>query len=206
LLWGIEFRIHAERRAGYQDRKGERRVYRDIPEDLRRWIEPVVEDHGCELVDIDSQLGSSRSRLLRITVDRKEGDGRVGVERCAEISREIGTQLDAQDAIPGSYRLEVSSPGLDRVLAREKDFAAACGQEIKLKTRRPIAGRRRFKGRLIDFVQGDAVIAVDGEEFRIPFEAVEKANSIYQFSPADFARPESTPDEDGRGAAGGRNR
>ncbi len=187
-------------------------MYRDIPEELRRLIEPVVADHGCELVDVDSRFGSSGSGLLRITVDRSEGDGRVGVERCAEISREIGTQLDANDAIPGSYSLEVSSPGLDRTLSRDKDFAAACGQEVKLKTRRPVDGRRRFKGRLIDFKEGIAVLQVDGEAFEIPFEDVEKANSIYQFSPADFAKrpegecPKAENDEARGGKSGGTNR
>jgi ribosome maturation factor RimP len=174
---------------------GTRRVYRDIPEDLRKLIEPVVDDCGCELVDVESALGSSRSGVLRITIDRKEGDGRVGVERCAAISREIGTQLDANDAIPGSYSLEVSSPGLDRILAREKDFAAARGKDVKLKTRRPVGGRRRFKGRLIDFDEGIAVLMVDGEEFRVPFADVEKANSMYQFTRSDFAK---TAEPDGK--------
>lgn len=161
-------------------------MYRDIPEDLRNLIEPVVQDHGCELVDVESRTGSSRASLLRVTIDRPEGDGRVGVERCAEISREIGTQLDVSDAMPGAYNLEVSSPGLDRILSREKDFAAACGQEIKLKTRRPVDGRRKFKGRLIEFSDGTAVLAIDGEEFRVPFAEIEKANSMYQFTRADF--------------------
>jgi len=162
-------------------------VYRDIPEDLRRLIEPVVEQHGCELVDVENASGGGRSGVLRITVDRKEGDGRVAVERCAEISREVGTVLDAHDAMPGSYNLQVSSPGLDRLLSREKDFAAACGQEVKLKTRRPVGGRRRFKGRLLGFDGGIAALLVDGQQFEVPFEEIEKANSLYQFSRADFA-------------------
>ena len=162
-------------------------VYRDIPEDLRSLIEPVVEDHECELVDVETVTGSSRRGLLRITIDRKEGDGRVAVERCAEISREIGTQLDVHDEIPGAYNLEVSSPGLDRMLSREKDFAAACGQEVKLKTRRPVGGRRKFKGRLLEFSDGIAVLSVDGNRFQVPFAEVERANSMYQFTRADFA-------------------
>jgi len=149
-------------------------------------IEPVVQDHGCELLDVESLAGSSRAGLLRITIDRREGDGRVGVERCAEISREIGTQLDVSDLMPGSYNLEVSSPGLDRMLSREKDFAAACGQDVKVKTRRPVGGRRKFKGRLLDFSEGIAVLSVDGAEFRVPFAEIEKANSMYQFTRADF--------------------
>jgi ribosome maturation factor RimP len=166
-------------------------VYRDIPEDLRRLIEPVVEDHGCELVDVDNVAGASRSGLLRITIDRKEGDGRVAVGQCAEISREIGTQLDMNDAISGAYNLEVSSPGLDRMLSREKDFVAACGEQINVKTRRAVDGRRKFKGRLLDFSDGIAVLAIDGEEFRIPFSEIERANSMYEFTRADFSKSEA---------------
>ena len=115
-------------------------MYRDIPEPLRALIEPVVEDAGCELVDVLLARGRP-PWLLRITIDTPAGDGRVPIERCADVSREIGTQLDAADAFPVSYRLEVTSPGLDRVLAREKDFAAACGAEVQLETRRPLDGR-----------------------------------------------------------------
>ncbi len=181
-------------------------MYRDIPEDLRRLIEPVVEDHGCELVDVESAGGSSRAGLLRITVDRKEGDGRVAIEKCAEISREIGTQLDvneaASGALAGSYKLEVSSPGLDRVLSREKDFVAACGGQVKIKTRRPVGGRRKFKGRLLDFSEQTAVLSVDGEELRVPFAAIEKANSMYEFTRADFAASRDAGDKQ----SGGGNR
>jgi ribosome maturation factor RimP len=171
-------------------------MYRDIPEDLRRLIEPVVEDHGFELMNIEN-VGAGPA-LLRITIDRPAGDGRVPVEQLAAVSREIDTQLTTVDsdassggtsigqAISGSYRLEVSSPGLDRMLAREKDFAAACGNEVKLKTRRPLDGRRRFRGKLVDYKNGVAHVAVDGDEVLIPFVEVEKANTVYTFSSADF--------------------
>ena len=126
--------------------------------------------------------------MLRVTVDTPLGDGRVSVERCAMASREIGTQLDAVDAIPVSYRLEVSSPGLDRVLTREKDFVAACGSEVQIETREPLAGRRRFRGLLQGFEDGVAKLCVDGRDVSIPFEAVARANAIYKFTRADFAR------------------
>jgi ribosome maturation factor RimP len=71
-------------------------VYRDIPDDLRELIEPVVADHGCELVDVDDVRGSGGG-VLRITIDRAEGDGQVSLDGCAEISREIESQLDAAD-------------------------------------------------------------------------------------------------------------
>ena len=61
-------------------------MYRDIPEDLRGLIEPVVTDHDCELVDVEVVRGSGPG-LLRVTIDNRQGDGRVAVERCAEVSR-----------------------------------------------------------------------------------------------------------------------
>jgi ribosome maturation factor RimP len=161
-------------------------MYRDIPEELRRLVEPVVEDAGLELVDVTLRRGRP-PWLLRVTVDTTTGDGRVPVDRCAVVSREIETQLDVADAITSSYRLEVSSPGLDRVLAREVDFARSCGSEVSIEARRPIEGRKRFRGQLVAFEEGLARVAVDGVEFEIPFSEVAKAKAIYEFSSADFA-------------------
>jgi ribosome maturation factor RimP len=165
---------------------GRKNVYPDIPEDLKALIEPLVEDAGFELVDILLSHGRQPG-LLRITIDTPAGDGRVPVESCAEISREIETHLDAGELITAPYQLEVSSPGLDRTLAREKDFTAACGSEVRIETRQPLDGRRRFRGRLIGFENGVARVNVDGNEVGIPFEAVAKASTIYEFTRDDFA-------------------
>ena len=162
-------------------------MYGDIPEDLRVLIEPVVEAAGLELVDAVLVRGR-RPWSLRITIDTPAGDGRVSVDRCAAVSREVESHLDASDAVAGPYRLEVSSPGLDRVLAREKDFARACGAEVALETRRPLGGRRRFRGRLEGFEEGLARLTVDGAEVLVPFAEVAKAHTIYRFTRADFAR------------------
>lgn len=170
-------------------------MYHDIPEQLRRLIEPVVVDAGFELVDVTLRRGRP-PWLLRITVDTPSGDGRVPVDRCAEVSREIETQLDAEDAIASAYRLEVSSPGLDRVLAREKDFVAAVGSEVSVETKRPVDGRRRFRGRLCGFADDTARIEVDGAQFGVPFDEIAKGKVIYSFSSADFAGdagPSSAP-------------
>jgi len=166
-------------------------VYRDIPEDLKILIEPIVEDAGFELVDIVQKHGR-QPWLLRAVIDTKVGDGRVPVERCAEVSREIETHLDATDAIAAPYRLEVSSPGLDRPLAREKDFSAACGSEVRIETHQPVNGRRRFRGRLAAFDGGIVRVEVDGLEFEIPFSEVATASSIYEFTREDFAGSSET--------------
>jgi ribosome maturation factor RimP len=162
-------------------------VYRDIPEDMRTLIEPIVADHGLELVDVEHHQGRP-PWTLRVIVDTASGDGLVPVERCADVSREIAAQLDAADAIPVRYQLEVSSPGLDRVLAREKDFVRACGREIRLETRTPLDGRRRFRGRLLTFDAGIARMSVDGSEVSIHFDDVAKARAVYEFTREDFAQ------------------
>ena len=161
-------------------------MYRDIPEEMRALIEPIINDCGLELVDADLKRGRA-PWTLRVIVDTPEGDGRVPVEECARVSREIGSHLDASDLIPAHYTLEVSSPGLDRVLAREKDFAAACGREVQIEVRAPKDGRRRFRGRLISFDEAVARLLVDGEEIEIAFAEVAKANAVYEFTREDFA-------------------
>jgi ribosome maturation factor RimP len=160
-------------------------VYRDIPEELRALIEPVVDEAGFELLDVKLARGG-KPWTLRITIDTRECDGRVPVDSCAAVSRELGSQLDVADAIEANYRLEVSSPGLDRPLTREKDFASACGREVQIETRQPISGRRRFRGVLIRFEGDVAAIEVDGSEVEISFADVLKAKTVYQFSRADF--------------------
>ncbi len=180
---------NAERERRFET-EGGRRIYRDIPEELRALIEPVVADHDCELVGVEVARNRGTG-LLRITVDNPSGDGRVEITRCVAISREVETLLEASDAMPGAYQLEVSSPGLDRVLGREKDFIAAISQEVKLRTRRPIEGRKRYRGRLVSLESGVLKVKVDGEEVLIPIEEVEKANSIYEFTSADFAKESS---------------
>ena len=180
----------ALRREQESRREGDRHIYRDIPEDLRALIEPVVQERDCELVDVE--VANNRGMgLLRITVDNPNADGRVAIEKCVAISREIETLLDASDQMSGAYKLEVSSPGLNRVLGREKDFAAAIDREVKLRVGRPIDGRKRFRGRLVSFESGVLKMNVDGIDggvVLIPIEVVEKANSIYEFTSADFGK------------------
>lgn len=162
-------------------------VYLDIPEEILSMIEPIVADHGLELVDLERHQGRP-PWTVRVIVDTHEGDGRVPIDRCAALSREIGAHFEANDSFPVAYRLEVSSPGLDRVLARQKDFAAAAGREIKLETRAPIDGRRRFRGRLLGFEGGALQLEVDGVVRPIALADVARANAVYAFGKEDFAK------------------
>lgn len=163
-------------------------MYRDIPPRLRELVEPIVIGHGLELVDAEILAGPG-GPVVRVVVDTPEGDGRVAIERCADVSREIGTGLDADGGFARGYRLEVASPGLDRLLAREKDFAAALGAEVKIETRRPLDGRRHFRGELLAFEGGVARVRVDGAEHAVPFDEVARARRVYHFTAADFSKP-----------------
>ncbi|MBW2269291.1 MAG: ribosome maturation factor RimP [Deltaproteobacteria bacterium] len=169
-------------------------MYRDIPEELRTLVEPAIEEAGYELVDLLLTRGRGSSQL-RITIDTPAGDGLVPVDRLADVSRELGTLLDAADAIAASYRLDVSSPGLDRVLARAQDFEAACGSKIKLETRRPLDGRRRFRGELVAFDGHALELTVDGLSVSVAFDDVSKANVMYEFTAADFSAANSRDNE-----------
>ena len=188
-----------------RDKRGAEQIYRDIPEELRELIEPVVLEHECELVDIDVARNRGQG-LLRVTVDSSASDGRVPIENCVAISREVETLLDAADTMPGAYQLEVSSPGLDRLLGREKDFLAAVGLTVKLRTRRPIEGRKRFRGRLLSAEvepgapEIEVKLEVDGVDVSIPFDEIEKANSIYEFSSTDFGKGSEEKTSEGKTA------
>jgi ribosome maturation factor RimP len=108
----------------------------------------VAATHGVELVEVELR-GGGKARTLRITIDKPEG---VTHEDCANVSREVSTILDVEDAVPGSsYTLEVSSPGLDRKLLRAQDYLRHTGSRIKVTTRNPVQGNRHFEGRLESF-------------------------------------------------------
>ncbi len=114
---------------------------------IRAITERVAASSGLEIVEIELR-GGGKSRMLRIFIDKPEG---VTHEDCAKLSREVSTILDVEDAIPGSYLLEVSSPGLDRKLFRPADFERFQGSRVKLTTKGEVNGNRHFEGRLEHF-------------------------------------------------------
>src|SRR5205823_14563346 len=120
-------------------------------ERIREIAKRVADASGLEVVDVELR-GGGKSRMLRIIIDKPEG---VTHQDCANLSREVSTILDVEDAVPGgSYVLEVSSPGLDRKLVRPEDFERFQGSLIKLTTKEPVNGNRHFEGRLEQFAAG----------------------------------------------------
>jgi ribosome maturation factor RimP len=166
---------------------------------VRQIAERVATSSGLEVLDVEFR-GSGPARMLRVFLDKpgaEAGDPLAGVTHgdCANFSREFGTILDVEDAIPGSsYTLEVSSPGLDRKLTRPADFERFTGSRMKVMTRNPVNNNRYFEGRLESFRDGrltlDLSVASNksrkkmgaaahaAQKVEIEFSNIEKANLV----------------------------
>ncbi len=113
--------------------------------------------------------------LLRIFIEKDTG---ISIEDCAKVSRQIGAVLDVENIIPVAYILEVSSPGMDRVLFTPEQYQDYIGDTLKIRTRTPIDERRNFKGTLIKTSKTVVTIEVDNQEFEIPFESIDRARLV----------------------------
>ena len=142
-------------------------------EHLEASLLPVVNDHGLELVDLEF-LTESSGWVLRLFVDRQGG---VTVEDCARLSRECAVVLDAEDLIDRSYRLEVSSPGVERRLRKREHFEKQMGCQVRVMLRVPTEGRRQITGTLIEV--GEDAVAIEGHDgatLRVPYGNIKRAN------------------------------
>jgi ribosome maturation factor RimP len=168
------------------------------PDRVREIAERVAASSGLEVVEVEFR-GNGNARMLRVFLDKPgaaSGDPLAGVTHgdCANFSREFGTILDVEDAISGSYTLEVSSPGLDRKLTKAADFERFTGSRMKVMTRNPVNNNRYFEGRLESFREGRltldltvsskksrkkmSVATEQGPKIEIEFANVEKANLV----------------------------
>jgi ribosome maturation factor RimP len=126
-------------------------------EQVEQIVHRVAESLALELVEVEMR-GGGKSRMLRITIDKPGG---VTHDDCANLSREVSTILDVEDAVAGGgYTLEVSSPGLDRKLRTPSDFERFTGSLVKLMTRQPVNNNRHFQGRLERFADGRVTLDV----------------------------------------------
>ena len=144
---------------------------------LYELIEPTVTALGFELVGVVWRDGRTRG-LIRIYIDRDEG---VTVEDCARVSHRVNGLLDVEDPVPGEYDLEVSSPGVDRPLFVQRDFARFAGADMKVTLRNPFAGRRRFTGILGGYRDGVVLVDEHGAEHRFALSEIESANLVPQW-------------------------
>ena len=139
--------------------------------------EPAIQSEGMELVCVECLQMKSRW-LVRLYIDR---DGGVTIDDCALISDHIGDLLDVNDVPPEAYTLEISSPGLDRPLVKDKDFIRFIGSRVIIQTEYKIDGIKNFKGILKDYQIGEdgkktIVLDLSGKTFTVPRDAMVKAN------------------------------
>ena len=153
-------------------------------------LAPTVDSLGLELLGVE-YLPAPGGALVRLYIDipledaaaeaAGEGDEpprTVGIEDCEAVSREVSAQLDVEDPISGNYTLEVSSPGLDRPLFTPAQFARYIGQVAKVGLKLPQDGRRRLQGEIVRADDAAVVIKVDGAEFMVSPDNIDKARLV----------------------------
>lgn len=125
---------------------------------------PIAKGHGLELVDVE-YVKEAGNWYLRVFIDKPEG---INHDDCEVVSKELEDVLDEQDSIPQNYFLEVSSPGLDRPLKKDKDFECYEGYKIRIHTFAPWKGKKDFVGLLVGLRENEILINTDGETLAIP--------------------------------------
>ena len=158
---------------------------------IRRLIQEVVESQGYELVDAELK-GAGKNSLLRVFIDKPAGISHLD---CELVSEQIGTELDVEDLIPFSYTLEVSSPGLDRKLAKESDYARFEGKFARIQTRIPLHQQRVFRGRLQGLYDGKIRLELrKGDVLDIPLDVIQEARLEIDWA-AEMSRPSDSQRE-----------
>ncbi|QCZ93261.1 ribosome maturation factor RimP [Salinimonas iocasae] len=148
-----------------------------LEDKLTEMLEPAVEALGFELVGVEFVRAGKHS-ILRVFIDHENG---ITVDDCADVSYQVSAILDVEDPISTEYNLEVSSPGMDRPLFKEKHFQQAVGEVVQIRLAMPMENRRNFKGQLISCENGTVSIEVDGQQFQLAVANIDKATVVPTF-------------------------
>jgi ribosome maturation factor RimP len=172
-----------------------------IAAEIATLSEPVIEDLGLRLVKVS--ISAQNGTTVQIMADR--ADGPISIEDCARISRQLSPLLDAHDPIRGGYVLEVSSPGIARPLVRPSDFEDWVGHEAKIELKEMIDGRRRFRGVLEGYRNGEALLSVTLKDYDepqtigLPVTMIEEARLVLTDSLLKLAQTANKADDAGSG-------
>lgn len=142
--------------------------------ELAELLEPTVEGLGYELTDLEAKLAGG-SGVVRVFIDKPGG---VDLTDCEQVSLAVSALLDVEDPIPGNYELEVSSPGLNRKLTKVTHFQRFMGETVKVQTRFPIDGRKRFRGKLTSANEEIIEVEVDGKPYALPLATIDIARLV----------------------------
>ena len=140
-------------------------------------IRPLVNAEGCELWGVDL-ASSGRYSTLRIYIDREEG---VSVDDCEAVSRRVSALLDVEEPISGQYTLEVSSPGMDRILFHLEQYVESVGETVDVRLSQAFEGRRKLTGVLAGVEDDEIVVHVGDDEYLLPLEWIQRARIVPRF-------------------------
>ncbi|HEY8530881.1 MAG TPA: ribosome maturation factor RimP [Limnochorda sp.] len=149
----------------------------DIEAQVEALAEPIAAACGVELVDV-AYLSENGRWILRVSIDREGG---VTLDDCQRVSEILSDELDRVDPIPGSYSLEVSSPGLERPLKKPREFERFQGRLVRVRAYAPVEGSRTWEGRLIGLIDNDVVVETARGQVRIPLDKVAKAHLVAEW-------------------------
>jgi len=139
--------------------------------------EPITQNLNLELVDVEFKKEGG-SWFLRVFIDKEMG---IELEDCEKVSRALDSKLDEVDPIAQAYHLEVSSPGLDRPLKKDRDFERFTGRQVEISTYTPIEGRKKFQGELLGLIENTVqLIDEQGDKREIPKEQIAKAKLMVE--------------------------
>lgn len=170
----------------------------DKAREIAALLAPTVASLGLELLGSE-YLPAPGGATLRLYIDVPADDERmVGIEDCEAVSREVSAQLDVEDPISANYTLEVSSPGIDRPLFTPAQFERFVGESAKVTLQLPQEGRRRLQGRILRVAEGNIVFELDGAEYVVAFDNIEKARLVPDWVALGLAPAKDSSGRDAR--------
>jgi ribosome maturation factor RimP len=140
-------------------------------------ISPTVESLDCFVWGIE-YINQGKQSVLRVFIDRLDG---INVDLCAEVSRSVSDLLDVEEVMPSAYTLEVSSPGMDRLLFRESQYIESIGEKLEVRLNIPFEGRKKIVGLLAGLEDRSVLLQEAEEEYLLPLENIQKARIVPNF-------------------------
>jgi ribosome maturation factor RimP len=140
-------------------------------------ISPTVESLDCFVCGIE-YINQGKQSVLRVFIDRLDG---INVDLCAEVSRSVSDLLDVEEVMPSAYTLEVSSPGMDRLLFRESQYIESIGEKLEVRLNIPFEGRKKIVGLLAGLEDRSVLLQEAEEEYLLPLENIQKARIVPNF-------------------------
>ena len=149
----------------------------DSAENIEGLVAPTVESLGCKIWGVELQGGIKSNLKVVVYIDSENG---ISVEDCATVSEHVSDILDMEELVPSPYVLEVSSPGLDRILFKEQHFKESLGLDIDVRLNRPYEGRKKLTGVLLGYGDLELILRDKVGDRKIPVDAIRKVRLVPQ--------------------------